>query len=52
LLEAIARHMLGVTSVASFTRDRIETFVAETLERRKPTTGAVRYKSLQQLSSG
>ena len=39
----------GVTPVASITRDHIETFMADTLERWKPTTAAVRYRSLQQL---
>ena len=34
---------------SSITRDHIETLMAETLERWKPTTAAVRYRSLQQL---
>ncbi len=49
LLEAFLRESFGVRSVASITRDHIETFMADTLERWKPTTAAVRYRSLQQL---
>jgi site-specific recombinase XerD len=52
-LEALVRDNFGVTSVAAsvagITRDHIETFMAETLERWKPTTGSVRYSNLQQL---
>ena len=49
LLDAFLRDSFGVTSVASITRDHIETFMADTLERWKPTAAAVRYRSLQQL---
>jgi integrase len=49
LLKSFLRDSFGVTSVAGITRDHIETFMADTLERWKPTTAAVRYRSLQQL---
>ena len=49
LLDSFLRDSFGVTSVASITRDHIETFMGDTLERWKPTTAAVRYRSLQQL---
>jgi site-specific recombinase XerD len=49
LLESFLHDSFGVTSVASITREHIETFMADTLERSKPTTAAVRYCSLQQL---
>jgi site-specific recombinase XerD len=34
---------------SSTTRDHVETFIADTLQRWKPTTAAVRYRSPQQL---
>ena len=49
LLDAFVRGSFGITSVAGITRDHIETFIAATLDRWKPTTAAVRYRSLQQL---
>jgi site-specific recombinase XerD len=49
LLEAFLKDSFGLTAVASITRDHVETFIEDQLARWKPTTAAVRYRSLQQL---
>lgn len=49
LLESFARDKFGITDVSRITRETVECFVEDQLNRWKPTTAAVRYRSLQQL---
>lgn len=49
LLEAFLKDSFGLTAVATINRDHVETFIEDQLARWKPTTAAVRYRSLQQL---
>lgn len=49
LFEAFLADSFGISSVASINREHVEAFIADTLARWKPTTAAVRYRSLQQL---
>jgi site-specific recombinase XerD len=49
LLESFVRDNFGVIVVAKVNRDHVEAFIEDQLTRWKPTTAAVRYRSLQQL---
>lgn len=49
LFESFAREKLGVTAVDRISRETVETFIEDQLARWRPTTAAVRYRSLQQL---
>lgn len=49
LFAAFAAERLGVTDVTGVTREAVETFVADQLERFTPGTAAVRYRRLQQM---
>ena len=46
--EVFARETLGVTTAGQVTRATVETYIEDQLQRWKPTTAAVRYRSLQQ----
>jgi site-specific recombinase XerD len=48
LLESFIKDAFGITSVAAINRDHLETFIEDQLTRWKPTTAAVRYRSIQQ----
>jgi site-specific recombinase XerD len=47
--DAFVRDSFGVTIVAKVNRDHVEAFIEDQLARWKPTTAAVRYRSLQQM---
>ena len=46
--EVFSREKLGVATADRVTRETVETFIEDQLSRFKPTTAAVRYRSLQQ----
>jgi site-specific recombinase XerD len=48
LFESFARDKFGITVADRITRETVETFIEDQLARWKPTTAAVRYRSLQQ----
>ena len=46
--EVFSREKLGIATADRVTRETVETFIEDQLSRFKPTTAAVRYRSLQQ----